>query len=67
MERIKHYLSDQSIDVYTQEEMGQSSDAKEAVAFVVLANQTLENKYGNIPEVTGADKEVVLGSITYPD
>lgn len=67
MDRIKYYLNDQTIDVYTQEEMGQSSDAKEAIAFVILANQTLENKYGNIPEVTGAKEEVVLGSITYPN
>jgi anhydro-N-acetylmuramic acid kinase len=33
----------------------------EAMAFAWLAKQNIENKPGNIPSVTGADKPVVLG------
>ena len=63
---LKNVLLDDSIKVMTQEDIGYSSDAKEAIAFVVLANQTIYNRPGNIPSVTGAKKQVVLGSITYP-
>lgn len=35
----------------------------EASAFAWLARQTMENKPGNLPEVTGASKAVVLGGI----
>jgi len=48
----------------TLEDVGMASDAKEAIAFAILAYQTLCGKPGNMPSVTGAAKEVVLGSIT---
>lgn len=63
---IKESLSNMLMEVKTQEDIGYSSDAKEAVAFVILGNQTLHQRPGNIPSVTGADKEVILGSVTYP-
>lgn len=42
-----------------------NSDAREAVAFAVLANETLHGITNNVPSVTGAEKSVVLGGI-YP-
>lgn len=54
-----------SIQICTQEAKGYSSDSKEAVAFVILGNQTLHNKASNLPSVTGANKQVILGQITY--
>lgn len=51
------------IRVLTQEEFGFSSDAKEAVAFAVLANETIHGNPNNIPKVTGARKSVVMGKI----
>lgn len=39
------------------------SDAKEALAFAVLANETLSGRAGNVPQVTGASRAVVLGEI----
>jgi anhydro-N-acetylmuramic acid kinase len=38
--------------------------AREAVAFAVLGAATLDGVPGNIPRVTGAERAVVLGSIT---
>jgi anhydro-N-acetylmuramic acid kinase len=53
------------VEVLTQEDLGFSSDAKEAVAMVVIGNQTLHKKPSNVPSATGAKKSVPLGSITY--
>ncbi|SDC95261.1 anhydro-N-acetylmuramic acid kinase [Priestia aryabhattai B8W22] len=50
--------------VYTQEEIGMSSEAKEAVAFAVLANETLSGYPSNVPSATGALSPVILGNIT---
>lgn len=40
-------------------------DYIEATAFAWLAKQTLEHKPGNLPEVTGASRPVILGGIYY--
>jgi len=45
------------------ESTGFSSDAKEAICFAVLANETISEHPGNIPSVTGAGRPVVLGKI----
>lgn len=49
----------------TSEEYGLGIEAKEAVAFAVLAYETWHKRPGNIPIVTGASRPVVLGSVTY--
>lgn len=54
------------ITILTQEDIGFSSDAKEAIAFAILANETLNGQPSNAPKATGARKRVILGSITYP-
>jgi len=46
------------------EDLGMNADAKEAVAFAVLANETLCGQPGNLPSATGASHPVILGSIT---
>lgn len=53
--------------VVIQEEKGYSSDAKEAIAFVILGNETLHQKFSNVPSATGAKEKVILGNITYPN
>ena len=46
------------------DDLGIASEAKEAIAFAILAYQTMNGRPGNVPSVTGAHKQVVLGSIT---
>ena len=46
------------------EDCGVPSDAKEAMAFAILANETLCGNPGNLPSTTGASHPVLLGSIT---
>jgi len=49
--------------VLTTEDFGLDSEAKEAVAFAVLAYQTWQHRPGNVPSCTGARRPVVLGKI----
>ncbi|MER2173689.1 MAG: anhydro-N-acetylmuramic acid kinase, partial [Carnobacterium sp.] len=51
--------------VLIQEEVGFSSEAKEAIAMTILANQTIHHLPSNVPSATGATKPVILGKITY--
>jgi anhydro-N-acetylmuramic acid kinase len=47
-------------------ELGMDPDAKEAIAFAVLANETLFARPGNVPAATGADGPRILGKIVLP-
>jgi anhydro-N-acetylmuramic acid kinase len=50
--------------VSTLDQLGMPTDAKEAVAFALLAAATLDGEPSNVPAATGARRAVVLGSIT---
>jgi anhydro-N-acetylmuramic acid kinase len=47
------------------EDFGVPSQAKEAVAFALLAYQTWHRQPGNIPAATGAERPAVLGKVIY--
>jgi anhydro-N-acetylmuramic acid kinase len=49
--------------VHTTDEMGLNADFKEAIAFAVLAYWRHHNIPGNLPEVTGARRSMLLGEI----
>ena len=51
------------VDVCQTDALGVPLDAKEAIAFAVLANATVEGRPGNLPAATGASKPVVLGVV----
>jgi anhydro-N-acetylmuramic acid kinase len=53
--------------IATTADYGIDIDAKEAVAFAILAHQTWQGRPGNLPSATGARRRVVLGSITPGD
>lgn len=46
-------------------EFGIDSDAKEAIAFAVLAYETWNHRPSNVPSATGARRPVVLGKVSY--
>ena len=52
------------VTVLTQEDLGLDSDAKEAVAFAILANEALFGSCNNAPSATGAKHPVVMGRIS---
>ena len=52
-----------NLRVHRSDEFGLDVDAKEAIAFAVLADRTMHGLPGNLPSVTGARRPVVLGKI----
>ena len=45
------------------EELGMNGDAKEALAFALLADATIQGMAANVPQATGAKKPTLLGKI----
>ncbi len=64
MARLAENLPDAR--VLTSEAYGLDVEAKEAVAFAVLAYESLHRRPGNLPAATGARSAVILGSATPP-
>jgi anhydro-N-acetylmuramic acid kinase len=52
-----------NVKVFSTDEVGLNSDFKEAIAFALLAYWRWHKFPGNLPKVTGAKKEVLLGEI----
>ena len=55
-----------TVNISNVKKLGISPDAKEAICFAVLANETLCGNPANIPSVTGASKQTILGKICLP-
>jgi len=64
MDALQRYFG--SVKVKTIESIGYSSDAKEAICFAALANETIYENPSNIIGATGAKKPTVLGKICLP-
>ncbi len=61
MRALQRYFS--PTQIVTSDSLGVSSNAKEALCFAILANETISGKSSNIPNVTGAKQRTVLGKI----
>ncbi len=62
MTRINEALPD--VKIYISDRVGISYDAREAIAFAILGNETICGTPANVPQATGASEPVVLGKIT---
>lgn len=63
MELLTNKLSDTQVKI--SDDFGIPIDAKEAMAFAYFAWRTANNLPSNMPSVTGANAEVILGSISF--
>jgi len=50
-------------EIMTVQDLGLLAETKEALAFAILAHETLAGRPGNVPKATGAKHPVVLGKI----
>ncbi len=64
MRNIKQILDQMKMPLHQSDDLGIPSQAREAIAFAILGSATLDRIPANIPSVTGAQKKVILGSIT---
>jgi anhydro-N-acetylmuramic acid kinase len=65
MRMIREELASVKMRVRTSHEFGLPADAKEAVAFALLAYQTWRRMPSNVPSATGAERRAILGKVSY--
>ena len=64
MQRLSEVLVDTAVEPV--DNSGISADAKEAIAFAILANESLHGQAGNLPSATGASVRKILGKFVCP-
>ena len=64
MQRLNEVLVNTAVEPV--DNSGISADAKEAIAFAILANESLHGQAGNLPSATGASMRKVLGKFVCP-
>lgn len=65
MRMLASELDPLGLRLRTSDEFGIPSQAKEAVAFALLAYRTWNRRPSNIPSATGAKRAVILGKVSY--
>jgi anhydro-N-acetylmuramic acid kinase len=59
-------VAEMGVRVRAMEELGVPAQAKEGMAFALLAWLTWNGRAGNVPAATGAKRAVVLGKVSWP-
>jgi anhydro-N-acetylmuramic acid kinase len=62
---LRSALAPFGIELRFSDEFGVPTEAKEAVAFAVLAHETWHHRPSNVPSATGAKRPAILGKISY--
>ena len=65
MAMLANSLRPMGIELRSCDEFGLPAEAKEAVAFAVLAYETWQHRPSTIPSATGAQRPALLGKISY--
>jgi anhydro-N-acetylmuramic acid kinase len=65
MAMLRNEIEPLGIALRFSDEFGVPTDAKEAVAFAVLAYETWHRRPSNVPSATGAKRPAILGKISY--
>ena len=62
---LRQALEPLGIALRFSDEFGFPAEAKEAVAFALLAYETWHGRPSNVPSATGAKRPAILGKISY--
>jgi anhydro-N-acetylmuramic acid kinase len=65
MAMLRDEIAPLGIGLHFSDEFGLPAEAKEAVAFALLAHQTWHRRPSNVPSATGARRAAILGKISY--
>jgi anhydro-N-acetylmuramic acid kinase len=65
MAMLRDQLAPLGINLHFSDQFGVPTEAKEAVAFAVLAHETWHHRPSNVPSATGAKQPAILGKISY--
>ena len=64
MDMLRSGFKPLGVKVRLMEELGVPAQAKEGIAFALIAWLTWNNRPGNVPSTTGAERPIVLGKVT---
>ena len=65
MAMLRNEIAPLGTTLHFSDEFGVPAEAKEAVAFAVLAHETWHRRPSSVPSATGAKRAAILGKISY--